>query len=705
MKRLLSHSRRDGKGKYNDVPSSCATCSFDLIMSDRHPNIQSGSTSRPRYSAGVHNSRRPRSTTPFPEFPDLKTHEELYNFSLDYSETFWGTLARSRLTWSKDFTTVTDSSFETKTFGWFHGGELNASVNCIDRHLNERGEEPALIWEKDEPGESVFYSYRKLSETVGQIGNMLKNSGVKAGDRVTIYLSNSPTAVATMLACARIGAIHNVVFAGFSANALAARINDAQSETVITANTILRGGKLIPAKKTVDEAVTHCPCVRRVFVHFRTEVEVPMGKMDINMDKAMASEPVDCTVENRGSEDTLFMLYTSGSTGAPKGLIHSTAGYLLYANVTFKHAFDYNIGEKFGCVADIGWITGHSYVLYGPLSNGATTLLFESTPQYPDPGRYWEMVERLKLNHIYLSPTALRLLLKSGDGYVKKYNRSSLRKLGCVGEPLNHEAWEWYHKVVGEGRCDIIDTWWQTETGGICISPRPSEVGAEIIPAMPMRPMPGISLALVDNQGKETDAEKGALCIKKPWPGLARSIYGNHDRFLQTYFSNAPGLYYTGDGAHRYNNSHFQIIGRMDDVLNVSGHRLGTAEIEDVMDDHPDVSETAVIGFPHDIKGEGVYAYAVLKDERKSSKKEIEIELKSMIKTRIGGLALPEIILFTPSLPRTRSGKIMRRILRKIAANDFENLGDTSTLADPDVIKFIVDKHKELFEEFISDKK
>lgn len=649
--------------------------------------------------------KRFESTTPFHEFPDAKTHQELYNFSLDHSETFWGKLARSRLTWSKDFTSVTDSSFKTHKFEWFHGGELNASVNCIDRHLKDRGDEPALIWEVDEPGKEVVYSYRKLSQKVGQIGNMLKNSGVKAGDRVTIYLSNSPYAIATMLACARIGAIHNVVFAGFSADALASRINNAQSETVITANTILRGGRLIPAKKTVDEAVSRCPCVKRVFVQYRTDTEVPMGKLDINMDKAMAAESPDCAVVDRQSEDTLFMLYTSGSTGAPKGLIHSTAGYLLYANVTFKHAFDYKVGERFGCVADIGWITGHSYVLYGPLSNGATTLLFESTPQYPDPGRYWEMVERLKLNHIYLSPTALRLLLKSGDDYVKKYNRSSLRKLGCVGEPLNHQAWEWFYEVVGEKRCDIIDTWWQTETGGICISPRPSEVGAEIIPAMPMRPMPGISLALVDKKGQEIKDDRGALCIKQPWPGMARSIYGNHDRFLETYFTNAPGLYYTGDGAHRFDNGYFQITGRMDDVLNVSGHRLGTAEIEDVMDDHPDISETAVVGFPHDIKGEGIYAYAVLKDGRTKSKKELEMELKNMIKKRIGGLALPEVILFTPSLPRTRSGKIMRRILRKIAANNFDDLGDTSTLAEPDVLVYIVEKHKQLTAERESQKK
>ncbi|CAG5133927.1 unnamed protein product, partial [Candidula unifasciata] len=457
--------------------------------------------------------------------------------------------------------------------------------NCVDRHLKDRGDEIALIWEKDEPGQQQLYTYKQLADLVGKIGNLLRNNGVKAGDRVAIYLPKTPVAVATMLACARIGAIHNVVFAGFSADALAGRINDARAEIVVTSNQAVRAGRTIELKKTVDQAVKKCPGVRQVLVYYRTETEVPLNRLDINMNKALEHESPDCPVTERQSEDTLFMLYTSGSTGSPKGITHSTAGYLLYANVTFKHVFDFQPGERFGCVADIGWITGHSYALYGPLSNGGTSLLFESTPLYPDPGRYWEMVERLKLNHIYLAPTSLRMLLKAGDSYVKKYDRSSLRKLGCVGEPLNHEAWEWYYEVVGEKRCDIIDTWWQTETGGICISPRPSEIGAEIKPAMPMRPMLGIDLALVDPEGREIkgDDAAGSLCIRKSWPGIARTIHGDHERYINTYFSPVPGLYYTGDGAHRHPGGYYQITGRMDDVLNVSGHRIGTAEIEDVM--------------------------------------------------------------------------------------------------------------------------
>ncbi|XP_005110881.1 acetyl-coenzyme A synthetase 2-like, mitochondrial [Aplysia californica] len=641
------------------------------------------------------------STTPFPEFDDLvdiKTHEDLHKFSLEQPDTFWSRLARSRLTWNKDFSTVSKCDFKTGQLEWFVEGTLNASVNCVDRHLKERGDQVALIWERDEPGTHVYLTYKELSEMVGRIGNLLRNSGVKAGDRVAIYLPKTPMAIATMLACARIGAIHSVVFAGFSADALAGRIQDAEAQTVVTANQTVRGGRIIELKQTVDAAVSKCPGVKQVLVYNRTETKVPMGKLDIDMVEAMAHESPDCPVEERNSEDTLFMLYTSGSTGKPKGITHSTAGYLLYTNVTFKHAFDYNPGEIFGCVADIGWITGHSYALYGPLSNGGTTLLFESTPLYPDPGRYWEMVERLKLDHIYLAPTSLRMLLKAGDEYVKKYDRSSLRKLGCVGEPLNSEAWEWYYNVVGEKRCDIIDTWWQTETGGICISPRPSEPGAEIRPGMPMRPMLGIDLALVDTQGAEVTGEdcEGALCIRRPWPGIARTIHGDHQRYFETYFKPMPGMYYTGDGAHRHKGGYYQITGRMDDVLNVSGHRLGTAEIEDVMDDHIDVAESAVVGFPHEIKGEGIYAYVVLKDTRTLGKKEIETQLRAGIKKRIGNLAQPDMILFTPGLPRTRSGKIMRRILRKVASDKPDELGDISTLSEPEVVDYIVKKHEQL---------
>ncbi|XP_064599985.1 acetyl-coenzyme A synthetase 2-like, mitochondrial [Liolophura sinensis] len=533
---------------------------------------------------------------------------------------------------------------------------------------------------------------------VNKMANLLRSHCIKKGDRVAIYLPKSPIAVASMLACARIGAIHSVVFAGFSADSLADRINDAQAETVITADQGVRGGKIIQLKRLVDEAVQKCPCVRQVFVARRTGGDVPMGKLDIPLDKALESQSTKIQPLEMDSEDYLFLLYTSGSTGKPKGLAHTQGGYLTYANITHKHVFDYQPEEVFGCVADIGWITGHTYVVYGPLSNGATTLLFESTPTYPDPGRYWEMTERLKLNHLYLSPTALRLLLKSGDSWVQKYDRSSLRVLGCVGEPLNHDAWEWYYNVIGEKRCDVIDTWWQTETGGICISPRPSAPGAEIRSGMPMRPFFGIDPVLMDQKGNERTGsnDKGGLYIRHPWPGMARTIWGDHERFMSTYLTVAPGMYFSGDGARRHDGEYYQITGRMDDVINTSGHRLGTAELEDVIDDHDEVSECAAVGFPHDIKGEGIYLYVVLKDGVMKSEDELRAEFNDLVKKRIAAYAMADMIQFSPGLPRTRSGKIMRRILRKVARNESGELGDTSTLADPSVVDVIVSNHEQL---------
>ncbi|KAL8590860.1 Acetyl-coenzyme A synthetase 2-like, mitochondrial [Nucella lapillus] len=643
--------------------------------------------------------RTQSTTTPFPEFADLaqlQSHDDLYKFSLENPKEFWGRLARSRLQWDQDFQTVIDCHMEEGNFKWFLEGELNASVNCVDRHLATQGDQVALIWEKDEPGVQEYVTYRQLSEMVGRIANVLKNSGVSKGDRVAIYLPMIPITIATMLACARIGAIHSVVFAGFSAAALASRIQDAHAETVVTADQGIRGGRLIQLKEAVDAAVAQCPGIKRVFVYQRTGADVRMGPKDISLEKAMDAESAVCAPVSVNSEDTLFMLYTSGSTGKPKGITHSVAGYLLYAATTFKHVFDYQPGEKFGCMADIGWITGHSYALYGPLCNGATTLLFESSPIYPDPGRYWETVERLKLDHIYLAPTSLRLLLKSGDEWVTKYDLSSLRKLGCVGEPLNHEAWQWYYEVVGKEKCDIIDTWWQTETGGICITPRPSSPGAPIEPGMPMRPFFGINPVLVDEKNQEMKGEEGygALCIRSNWPGMARTIYGDHQRFLDTYFKPCPGVYYTGDGAHRHPGGYYQITGRMDDVVNVTGHRLGTAEVEDILDDHPDVAESAVVGFPHDIKGEGIFAYVVLKEHAHETEKDIKADLRVNVKQRIASYAQPDIILVVGNLPKTRSGKIMRRILRKIAANKPDELGDVSTLADPSVVEDIVRRYK-----------
>ncbi|KAK7798291.1 hypothetical protein U0070_014795 [Myodes glareolus] len=637
---------------------------------------------------------------------------------------FWGPLARDTLVWDTPYHTVWDCDFRTGKIGWFLGGQLNVSVNCLDQHVRKSPETVALIWERDEPGTEVRITYRgifladrlltlvraavgfdldmagvapgaegaeELLETTCRLANTLKRHGVHRGDRVAIYMPVSPLAVAAMLACARIGAVHTVVFAGFSADSLAGRINDAKCKVVITFNQGLRGGRVVELKKIVDEAVKNCPTVQHVLVAHRTDAKVHMGKLDIPLEQEMASEAPVCAPESMSSEDMLFMLYTSGSTGSPKGLVHTQAGYLLYAATTHKLVFDYQPGDVFGCVADIGWITGHSYVVYGPLCNGATTVLFESTPVYPDAGRYWETVQRLKINQFYGAPTAVRLLLKYGDAWVKKYDRSSLRTLGSVGEPINHEAWEWLHKVVGDGRCTLVDTWWQTETGGICIAPRPSEDGAEILPGMAMRPFFGIVPALMDEKGNVVEGGdvSGALCISQAWPGMARTIYGDHQRFIDAYFRAYPGYYFTGDGAHRTEGGYYQITGRMDDVINISGHRLGTAEIEDAMADHPAVPETAVIGYPHDIKGEAAFAFIVLKDDTRDTNVVVN-ELKLAVATKIAKYAVPDQILVVKRLPKTRSGKVMRRLLRKIITSKGQDLGDTTTLEDPSVISEIL---------------
>ncbi|XP_021107800.1 acetyl-coenzyme A synthetase 2-like, mitochondrial isoform X3 [Heterocephalus glaber] len=562
--------------------------------------------------------------------------------------TFWGSLARDSLVWDTPYHTVCDCDFGSGRIGWFLGGRLNVSVNCLDQHVRKAPESVALIWERDEPGTEVKITYRELLETTCRLANTLKRYGVQRGDRVAIYMPVSPVAVAAMLACARIGAVHTVVFAGFSAESLARRINDARCKVVITFNQGLRGGRVVELKKIVDEAVKNCPTVQHVLVAHRTENKVPMGELDVPLEQLV---------------------------------------------------FDYQPGDVFGCVADIGWITGHSYVVYGPLCNGATSVLFESTPVYPNAGRYWETVQRLRVNQFYGAPTAIRLLLKLGDVWVKKYDRSSLRTLGSVGEPINNEAWEWLHKVVGDGRCTLVDTWWQTETGGICIAPRPSEEGAEILPGMAMRPFFGILPTLMDEKGNvvEGDDVSGALCIAQAWPGMARTIYGDHQRFVDSYFRAYPGYYFTGDGAHRTQDGYYQITGRMDDVINISGHRLGTAEIEDAMADHPAVPETAVIGYPHDIKGEAAFAFIVLKDEAGDVDVVVN-ELKSAVATKIAKYAVPDQILVVKRLPKTRSGKVMRRLLRKIITSGAQDLGDTTTLEDPSVIQEILSAfhmHKE----------
>ncbi|XP_062864065.1 acetyl-coenzyme A synthetase 2-like, mitochondrial [Trichomycterus rosablanca] len=625
-----------------------------------------------------------------------ETHAELLELSHRDPDRFWGRAARDRLTWDRDFERVQDCDLQQGRIRWFVGGKLNVSVNCLDVHAARDPNRVALIWEKDEPGTEERVTYRELLEMTCRIANTLKTHGVRKGDRVAIYMPVSPVAVAAMLGCARIGAVHTVVFAGFSSDALAGRIQDAQCKVVITCNQGVRGGRLINLKATVDAAVKSCPTVKSVLVAQRTNHSVPMGELDTPLEEAMARESAECPPEVMDSEDMLFMLYTSGSTGKPKGIVHTQAGYLLYAALTHQHVFDYSAGDVFGCVADIGWITGHSYVVYGPLANGATSVLFESTPVYPDPGRYWETVQRLRINQFYTAPTAIRLLLKYEESWVKRYDRSSLKTLASVGEPINNEAWEWFYHVVGEGRCPLVDTWWQTETGGVCIAPRPAEEGAEIRPAMAMRPFYGIQPALMNEKGQilPGGGVSGALCVGQPWPGMARSIFGDHQRFVDAYFKPYPGYYFTGDGAHRTEEGYYQITGRMDDVINISGHRLGTAEVEDALDEHPDVPESAVVGVSHELKGEVPFAFVVLKESAEENQEDVLKELGQLVATKIAKYAVPDHFLVVKRLPKTRSGKIMRRILRKVAMEKADGLGDTSTLDDPAVVSEIVQAYQ-----------
>lgn len=638
-------------------------------------------------------------STDLPEvecFENVDSYKDLYKFSIENSDTFWKTLALSRLKWIKQFTQVSDCDLIQGRINWFADGKLNVSDNCLDRHANENPNKVALIWEKDEPGCSESVTYKELLDLTSKFANCLKKHGVKKGDRVAIYMPVSPIAVAGMLACARIGAVHTVVFAGFSSEALAQRVQDAGVETILTTDQGVRGGNIIELKKTVDEAVKCCPTVKRVFVSKRTGAEVNKTSLDIDLEKELESCDVFCEPEPMNSEDLLFLLYTSGSTGKPKGIVHTQAGYLLYAMMTHKMVFDYQKDDIFGCVADIGWITGHSYVVYGPLANGATSILFESVPTYPDPGRYWEMVERLKINQLYLAPTAIRLLIRFGDSYVKKYDRSSLKTLGSVGEPINHEAWQWYNDVVGENRCDVVDTWWQTETGGITISPRPSEPNGTIYPAACMNPFLGIKIAMLNKDCEEMKDKNSsyACCIAKPWPGMARTIYGDHKRFLDVYLKPYPGYYFSGDGVMLKDEDYYQITGRMDDVMNISGHRVGAAEIEDALTYHPLVSEAAVIGVPHDVKGEVPFAFVTSKQGADICKQNLSKELTLIVRNKIASFAIPHTWIITDSLPKTRSGKIMRRILRKLAVGEITELGDTSTLADPTVIDKLISELK-----------
>lgn len=625
-----------------------------------------------------------------------QTYQELYQSSIDNPDAFWAEQAQ-RIDWFKPFTKVKDVSFATNDLHirWFEDGELNASYNCIDRHLAERGDETAIIYEGDEPSDSENITYKQLHERVCRLANGLRELGVQKGDIVTIYMPMVPETGIAMLACARIGAVHSVVFGGFSPEALAARVGDGQSKWVFTADEGVRGGKSTPLKANVDKAIEigQLGFVEKVIMLRRTGADVAVNpERDVWMHELSARQSVECAPERMSAEDPLFMLYTSGSTGKPKGVLHSTGGYLTYASFTHQTVFDYREGEVFWCTADFGWITGHSYILYGPLCNGATTLLFEGVPNYPDASRLWQVVEKHQVNVFYTAPTAIRALMAAGDDKVKAYSRDSIRLLGSVGEPINPEAWEWYYEVVGEKRCPIVDTWWQTETGGVLISAIPG--ATTLKPGSATRPLFGVKPAIVDNEGNLLEGEcEGNLVLLDSWPGQMRTVYGDHERFVQTYFSNYEGMYFTGDGARRDADGYYWITGRVDDVLNVSGHRMGTAEIESALVAHGAVAEAAVVGYPHDIKGQGIYVYvSMMSSADLSDRSALVLELKDWVRKEIGPVATPDLIQISEGLPKTRSGKIMRRILRKIAANEHDSLGDTSTLADPSVVDVLIDE-------------
>lgn len=614
----------------------------------------------------------------------------MYERSITDPEGFWGEKADEFVTWFKKWDRVMNCDYNTADIKWFEGGKLNVAFNCLDRHLEQRGDQVAIIWESDDPSVDRKITYRELHEEVCRFGNVLKSRGVKRGDRVSIYMPMIPQAAVAMLACARIGAVHSVVFGGFSPEALRDRILDSDCQVVITADEGPRGGRNVPLKANVEEALTGCPNVHTTIVVKHTGNEVPGdASRDVWYHDAVAAASADCPAEEMDAEDPLFILYTSGSTGKPKGVLHTTGGYQLYTAMTHRYVFDYHDGDIYWCTADVGWVTGHSYIVYGPLANGATTLMFEGVPTYPDGSRFWQVVDKHQVNIFYTAPTAIRALMGLGDEFVSQTNRSSLRILGTVGEPINPEAWEWYYRIVGESRCPIVDTWWQTETGGILITPLPGATALK--PGSATRPFFGVVPALLDADGKELEgATSGNLVIKQSWPGQMRTVYGDHERFFQTYFAAYPGTYMTGDGARRDEDGYYWITGRVDDVINVSGHRMGTAEVESALVLHESVAEAAVVGYPHDIKGQGIYAYVTLMAGVESSD-ELRRELVQLVRKEIGPIASPDIIQWAPGLPKTRSGKIMRRILRKIAANELDSLGDTSTLADPSVVDNLVE--------------
>jgi len=622
---------------------------------------------------------------------DKKGYEQKYNESVTNNEAFWAAEGK-RIDWIKPYSKIKDVTYskEKVDIKWFYDGTLNVSYNCIDRHLPHKANDTAIIFEGDDPTVSRKISYQELKDEVCKLANGFKEIGVQKGDRVTLYMPMVPQAVYAMLACARIGAVHSVVFGGFSADSLAGRIIDCKSEYVITADQAIRGQKVIPLKQTTDEALSKCPDVKKCVVLKHTGADVSMHDgRDVWYHDITDNASKECEPEEMNAEDPLFILYTSGSTGKPKGVLHTSGGYLVYASMTHQYIFDYKDGDIYWCTADVGWVTGHSYIVYGPLSNGATTLVFEGVPTYPDAGRFWDVCDKHKVNIFYTAPTALRALMREGDDLVKRSSRKSIRVLGTVGEPINPEAWLWYHKVVGDSRCPIVDTWWQTETGGILISAQPGAI--DLKPGSATKPFYGIQPAILDEKGKEQKgACEGRLCMKDSWPGQMRTVFGDHQRFIDTYFSAFDGYYFSGDGCKRDKDGYYWITGRVDDVIIVSGHNLGTAEIESAFVAHPKVAEAAVVGYPHDIKGNGLYCYVTLNAGEEGSEDLIK-ELKQWVRKQIGPLATPDLIHFTPGLPKTRSGKIMRRILRKVAENDYGNLGDTSTLADPTVVQSLID--------------
>ena len=616
-------------------------------------------------------------------------YRAMYEASIADPESFWAEQARSFLTWSTPFSSVVESNLSEGQAKWFADGSLNVTVNCIDRHLPERADQAAIIWEGDEPTDSLTITYSELSSRVNVMANILKSRGVKKGDRVCIYMPMIPEAAYAMLACARIGAIHSVVFGGFSPGALRDRILDANCESVITADEGVRGGKTIPLKHNVDLAVEECPNVHTVLVVPRTGADITLvSERDVDYAAAANNASDDCPPEAMSAEDPLFILYTSGSTGKPKGVLHTTAGYLLGAAMTHRYVFDYKDGDIYWCTADVGWVTGHSYIVYGPLANGAVTLMFEGVPTYPDAGRFWQIIDKHSVNIFYTAPTALRSLMGLGDDFVTSSSRSSLRLLGSVGEPINPEAWEWYFHTVGDSRCPIVDTWWQTETGAIMITPLPGAIALK--PGSATLPFFGVEPVLLDADGQELDGEaSGNLAIRSSWPSQIRTVYGDHKRCVDTYFTTYPGYYFTGDGARRDADGYYWITGRVDDVLNVSGHRMGTAEVESALVLHPAVAEAAVVGYPHDVKGQGIYCFVTLMQGTEETD-ELRQALEQMVRAEIGAIAKPDILQWAPALPKTRSGKIMRRILRKIAENELDQLGDTSTLADPSVVEDLI---------------